>query len=551
MNRIGKLIILALLCVTFGTGYATLAQDVSRPNSAAQPTPTPTPQPIATPFTTPTPRPVQTLADLQSKIRLRLARPEVRRGQVGVKIISLNSGKIVFEENAEKYFMPASNMKNFTVAAALEKLTPDFRFVTSVYAAALPDSSGTVKGDLRIFGRGDVSISTSFSNGDYFKGLDDLAQKIVDAGVKRIGGNLIGDEGYFSGNPIPGSWEYDDLQWYYGAEISALPLNDNALDLNVVPGPAGYPCTVKVAPYNPVMRVSNRCLTSSPGSRRDLRIVKKPDQNMIEITGSLPVGNAGFKGFITVSHPAELFIALLKQRLELKGVTVAGTSRTEKRSSIPIPAPTLNSVNSVNSANSIEIAKLESPPLSLIAAKTMKPSQNMYTETLLWTVGEESRKLAQPLGTPVSNMQADSADLGISVVKNFLNSIGVAPDGIIQYDGSGLSRHNLITPDAVVQLYTYMAKQSKFADAWRNSLTIGGVDGTLANRFKGTVAAGNIRGKTGTIDQVSALSGYMTTAGGEQLVLSIVVNGVAEGRTRTGLIDDVVLNLANFNGKVD
>ena len=105
---------------------------------------------------------------------------------MGIKIVSLNTGKVIYEENAEKYFMPASNMKNFTVATALEKLTPDFRFVTSVYAPAAPDSAGLVKGNLRIFGRGDVSISTAFSEGNYYKGLDDLADKIAAAGVKRV-----------------------------------------------------------------------------------------------------------------------------------------------------------------------------------------------------------------------------------------------------------------------------------------------------------------------------------------------------------------------------
>ena len=144
-----------------------------------------------------------------------------------------------------------------------------------------------------------------------------------------------------------------------------------------------------------------------------------------------------------------------------------------------------------------------------------------------------------------------SADLGVAAVKSFLTSIGVAPDGVIQHDGSGLSRHNLITPSAVVQLYTYMSKQSKYSVVWRDSLTIGGVDGTLVNRFKGTAAAGNIRGKTGTIDQVSALSGYITTAAGDPLVLSIVVNGVNMPGERTALIDEIVLSLANFNGKID
>ena len=501
--------------------------------------------PTSTPIPQPSPVLVQnigqSLADLQSRIRARLLAPELRRGQVGIKIVSLNSGRVVFEENAEKYFMPASNMKNFTVATALEKLTPDFRFVTSVYAPAAPDSAGLVKGNLRIFGRGDVSISTAFSEGNYYKGLDDLADKIAAAGVKRVDGDLIADETYFTGSPVPGEWEWDDLQWYYGAEISALPVNDNAIDLSVKPGPSGYPCSVKVSPYNPVVRVVNQCTTSAAGTLRTLRIEKKIDRNILEITGSLPVGNAGFSGSVTVSRPAELFVALLKERLAAKGITVTGQTRAiniKPASSLP--------------DTSVEIAKLESPPLSLIAQKTMKPSQNMYTETLLWTLGENSRAAAVIPGGGVAQMSAaTSADLGISAVKKFLMEIGVAPDGIIQHDGSGLSRHNLITPAAVVQLYSYMGKRSRFWQAWRESLTIGGVDGTLRNRFKGTRAAGNVRGKTGTIDQVSALSGYVKTASGEELVFSMVVNGINEGLTRTAAMDDIVVNLANFDGRVD
>ena len=201
---------------------------------------------------------------------------------------------------------------------------------------------------------------------------------------------------------------------------------------------------------------------------------------------------------------------------------------------------------------SVEIARLESPPLSAIAAKTMKPSQNMYTETLLWTLGENSRTAESvPGGGVASANLSTSADLGISVVQKFLTSIGVAPDGILQHDGSGLSRHNLITPAAVVQLYTYMGKQSRFSQAWRESLTIGGVDGTLRNRFKGTRASGNVRGKTGTIDQVSALSGYVRTAAGEELVFSIVVNGVNEPASRTSGIDEIVVSLADYTGKID
>jgi D-alanyl-D-alanine carboxypeptidase/D-alanyl-D-alanine-endopeptidase (penicillin-binding protein 4) len=521
---------------TFLIIFALLAT-VSLPSAGQTPTPTTTPLPQPSPAAVQ--KPVQTLADLQSRIRSRLLAPELRRGQVGIKIVSLSTGKVIFEENAEKYFMPASNMKNFTVATAIEKLTPDFRFVTSVFAPSTPDAAGVVNGNLRIFGRGDVSISTSFSEGNYYKGIDDLADKIVAAGVKRVEGDLIADESYFLGSPVPGEWEWDDLQWYYGAEISALPINDNAVDLTVKPGPSGYACAVKLAPFNPVVRIVNQCTTSAAGSLRTLKIEKKIDRNIIEITGSLPVGNAGFTGSVTVSRPAELFVALLKERLALKGVTVTGQTRVVNAK------PTLPDT-------SVEIAKLESPPLSVIAAKTMKPSQNMYTETLLWTLGEQSRAaMSSPGGGVAPISTATSADLGLSAVKKFLTEIGVAPDGIIQHDGSGLSRHNLITPAAVVQLYTYMGKQSRFSQAWRDSLTIGGVDGTLRNRFKGTRASGNVRGKTGTIDQVSALSGYVRTAAGEELAFSMVVNGVNETGLRTSAMDAIVVSLADFDGRID
>ena len=544
--------------------FSAFAQDAGR-RVSPKPTPTPVPKPTVVITTNPTPTPmptttaspvVQTLPDLQAKIRARLAQPEFRRGQVGVKIVSLNSGKVIYDENSEKYFMPASNMKNFTIAAAMERLTPDFHFVTSVYANSQPDANGTIKGDLTIYGRGDVSISTAFNNGDYYKGLDNLVDKIVAAGVKRVEGDLVGDESYFRGPEIPGEWEYDDLQWYYGAGISALPINDNAVDLTVKPGASGATCVVTLLPVNPVIRINNQCATAAAGSPDTLQITKDPNQNIINITGSIPTGEKGFNGSITVSHPAELFIALLKQRLQEKGVTVTGQTRTIKTYYFGPPS-VLETARSLQSSipAPVEIAKLESPPFSIIAAKTMKPSQNMYTETILRTLGEWLREkdLKEGIATnrgPLYQTQ-DSVDVGLAATRAFRQEIGIPDDAVVQHDGSGLSRHDLITPAAVVQLYTYMAKQSKFAQAWRDALAVGGVDGTLRRRFAGTPAANNLRGKTGTIDQVSALSGYITSAAGEPIVFSIVVNGVPGESTRVRLIDDIVLNLANFNGRVD
>ncbi len=564
-TKIAVFLAFAVFCFGLNFGVSVKAQETQRQRVTEKPTPTPQilptpkqtplPNPIVSPTPTATPVPVQTISDLQARIRANLARSEIRRGRVGVKVVSLDTGKTVFEENAEKYFMPASNMKSFTIAAALEKLSPDFRFVTSVYAPAMPDASGTIRGDLSVYGRGDVSFSAAFNDGDYYKGLDALAAKIQQAGVKRIEGNLIGDESYFSGDAIPSGWEWDDLQWYYGAEVSALLVNDNAVDLSVKPNSVtGAPCTVQILPVNLVVRIVNRCTTTTSGVKRDLQIVKKLDQNVLEINGTMPSNDKEFKGYIAVSHPAELFLALLRQSLIQKGIVITGQNRVinaEDKVASTVASP----------AAPVEITKLESPPLSLIAAKTMKPSQNLYTETILRALGEQMKTVSiqNAVGAQAAtnlpsynpfNPKAGSSEHGLFAVRAFLHEIGVAPDGVLQYDGSGLSRHNLITPNSAVQLYTYMAR-SRYASVWRDALPIGGVDGTLKNRFTRTSAANNVRGKTGTIDQVSALSGYVTTVSGERFVFSTVVNDVTDGRLRQAVIDEIVVALANFNGRTN
>jgi D-alanyl-D-alanine carboxypeptidase/D-alanyl-D-alanine-endopeptidase (penicillin-binding protein 4) len=542
--KIAGFLTFALVCFGFNFGVSAFAQETERQRTIEGPTPTPKQTPTPRPTASPTPAPIQTIAELQARIRLMLSRPQLQRGQVGVKIVSLDTNKTVFETNAEKYFMPASNMKSYTVAAALEKLSPDFRFVTSVFAPAMPDASGTIRGDLTVYGRGDVSFSNSFNDGDYYKGLDALVTRIAQSGVKRVEGNLVGDESYFSGNPIPYGWEWDDLQWSSGAEISAFNINNNTLKLSVKPGGNNMPCVVQILPVNTIYKTVNQCVTNNSSVKSELKITKKLDLNVLEVSGTLPPNDKGFDGVITVSHPADLFVEMLRGLLVQKGIVITGRNRvigTKDKSILPSPQ--------------VEIAKLESLPFSVIAAKTMKPSQNLYTETILWTLGEQGKTIANGATnsteqTPLNNPKATSAERGIFMVRNFLREIGVAPDSVIQWDGSGLSRHNLITPASAVHLYAFMSK-SRYANVWRESLTVGAVDGTLQNRFKGTIAAGNVRGKTGTIDQVSTLSGYVTTAAGEKLAFSILVNGVGDVKIRQAAIDEIVVALAGFNGKTN
>ncbi|HUF04719.1 MAG TPA: D-alanyl-D-alanine carboxypeptidase/D-alanyl-D-alanine-endopeptidase [Aridibacter sp.] len=468
---------------------------------------------------------------LRTRISMTIANPALRRGSVGIKVISLDSGETVYERDAEKYFMPASNMKSFTVAAALDRLGPEHQFTTSVYAPSKPEG-GVVKGDLTIFGRGDPSFSWRYNAGDWLKAIDDLADKLIAAGVSKIEGNIVGDGSYFNTEPVPVGWGWDDLQWYYGAEVSALSVNDNVVVMKVSPSTIGLAPLVTFEPASSLFRVVNTAKTVPSGERKTLKITKRIRDNVYEISGNLPSGDPGFAGTVAVSDPPEVFADLLKQRLALKGVTVTGNAfgvdRID-RGGEPLKTEGL-----------IELVSHRSPPLRIIAENTMKPSQNLYTEILLRSLGELT-------GGP-ADIRKTSEEKGMAVVNELLKKAGVSPDSVVQYDASGLSRHNLITPNASAMLYKYL-DTARYSAFWKNSLTIGGVDGTLRRRFRGTNASGNVRGKTGTIDQVSALSGYVTSKAGERFAFAIITNGIPDAGTRVSAIDEIVLQLANLEEK--
>jgi D-alanyl-D-alanine carboxypeptidase/D-alanyl-D-alanine-endopeptidase (penicillin-binding protein 4) len=485
----------------------------------------------------------KTVDELRARIQEVLRSPELAPSQVAVKVASLDTGRTLYEENAAKLLHPASNMKIYTVAAALDRLTPDFRFKTSAYAQAAPDASGTVRGDLTVYGRGDPSFAASFNNGDYYKAIDDFAARIAAAGVKRVEGNIVGDESYFTGGRLGYGWEWDDLQWYYGAEISALTVNDNSLDLFVKPGTAvGAQAIVTTGPVTPLVTIINRVTTSPRGTRRNVMVVRPLGTNNIELTGSVPLGSdaatdKGLIGSVAVENPALLFVYMLRSSLASKGVAIMGQSQTvdaRARARLPLRTDSL-----------VEIASVQSPPLSVIAAQTLKPSQNLYTELILRTLG----KFAPPLEAAASSERTSVED-GIEAVKRFLREAGIEPRGtFVQADGSGLSRHNYITADGTTRLLTYMSTH-RYSNAFRDALPIAGVDGTLRTRLKGTPAAGNLRAKTGTINAVASLSGYVTSAAGERLVFSIILNNYPEeSSSRRSFLDAIAVLLASFTGR--
>ena len=416
-------------------------------------------------------------------------------------------------------------MKLYTVAAGLDRLSPDFRFVTSVYAPAKPDGNGVIKGDLTIYGRGDPSIAARFNSGNYFKGIDDLAARIAAAGVKRVEGDLVGDETYFIGPQYGSGWEWEDLQWYYGAEVSALTVNDNALDLFVKPGAqVGAPAVITTGPPDPLLRIVNKVVTGARGTRRDLNAYRALAGDELEITGSIALDDKGYTGGIGISRPALLFAYLLRASLSQRGVTVKGKTRTiDARPAAGFVVQPNSAVVSPGSAR-VEIASMQSVPFSVIAAQTLKPSQNLYTEIILRTLGT-----VVPPAVSTPNIDRTSESDGLEVVKTFLREAGVNPSSLVLSDGSGLSRNDMITAEATIQLLTYMHRH-RYASVFRDALPIAGVDGTLRNRFKGTPAENNLRAKTGTLSSANSLSGYVRDAAGEELAFSIMVNNYPAGR---------------------
>ena len=493
----------------------------------------------------------RSLDELKSRIEQIVRRPELEPGFFALKIVSLDSGQVIFEQEANKFVRPASNMKLYTVATAFDRLTPDFHFITSVYAKEKPDD-GKVKGDLIIYGRGDPSIAARFNDGDYFKGINALADRIVAAGVKRVKGDLVGDESYFNGAPLGSGWEWEDLTWSYGAPVSALNINDNALDLNIKPGDrVGAPVVFTTGPPAPsFVTIVNHATTSARGSRSNLRIYRGLGANTIELSGTLPMGDAGWVGGVAIQDPALAFVTMLREALVKRGVKIDGRVRTVNwrtgGSIVPAFSNTaLAKVTDVPGQSApVEIASLQSPPFGVIAAHTLKPSQNQYTELILRTLGRTQTP-------PVSDngRTRDDEDTGLEIVRTFLRQAGIGDNDVALNDGSGLSRNDLISANTTVALLTFMTKH-KYFEQFREALPIAGVDGTLRTRMRGTPAEGNVHAKTGSLSSVASLSGYVTTAAGEHLVFSMMLNNYPDAAAvRRDSIDAIAVLLASFSGK--
>ncbi|HXI89645.1 MAG TPA: D-alanyl-D-alanine carboxypeptidase/D-alanyl-D-alanine-endopeptidase, partial [Blastocatellia bacterium] len=433
--------------------------------------------------------------------------------------------------------------------------------------------------DLIVYGRGDPTMAARLNGGDYFKGLEPLITQLVNAGVRRIEGDVVGDESFFAGPPFGSGWEWDDLQAYYGAEVSALTIDDNALDLFVKPADhAGIPCRITTGPPTSLVTLINRTQTSPKGTESQIVVYRPVGENIVYVSGRLPIDNSGYYSSVAVHNPAALFAGLFKDALAQRGIAVTGRTRVidwKYREVTPLDLTKL-----------IELGSVESMPLGDIVRETLKPSQNLYAQLLLLQVGERAR-FGAVFGSMPGTIAADgsvkpgafpqpppnafdahagqtSEEVGVEVLNDFLNQAGVKKGTVLLEEGSGLSRRDVITPEATVALLSYMSR-SRWAEQYRNALPVAGIDGTLQNRMKGTPAAANVRAKTGSLRYVYTLSGYVTTAAGEHLAFSIMLNNYYSAERTAALrdssagrpalpaprddLDAIAIMLASFTGR--
>jgi D-alanyl-D-alanine carboxypeptidase/D-alanyl-D-alanine-endopeptidase (penicillin-binding protein 4) len=412
----------------------------------------------------------------------------------GVMVRSLETGETLYARNAGRMFVPASNMKIVTAAAALEALGPDYRYRTRI-AAAGPVRGGVLQGDLVVIGGGDPTISDRF-HGDVSTLLRGWADSLRAHGVTRITGSIVGNDDVFDDVPLGRGWAWDDAQDSYSAEIGGLQLNEGFVTLRITPSGTGAAVTVHPAAEGWVT-VENGVTLGAANSPAAVTVRRGETGTGIFVGGSVPADTAFVEEEVSVHNNTRFFAAALRQALTEAGIAVGGGSADDDEVADRAMEPAVLFTHT-------------SPPMREILAGFMKPSQNQIGEMLLKTLGREHRGMG-------------SAAAGTAVVDSLMRAWQMPPRLLAQADGSGLSRYNLVAPAFLVALLEREAR-SPHAAVFHAALPVAGRDGTLAARMRGTPAAGNVHAKTGTLSGVRALSGYVTTAAGERMVFSMIAN---------------------------
>ncbi len=487
---------------------------------------------------------------LDKRIDAILSAPDLARGFWGIEIVSLPEGKVLYGRNSDKLFTPASNTKIFTTAAALALIGPDYTFRTSVETSGVLDKYGRLNGDLVLVGRGDPNLSGrelpyalhTQRNDHPIVVLEQLANTLVQKGVKYIDGDIVADDSYFAFERYGEGWSQDDLVLADGAPVSALTINDNVVFVNILPADhVGERAFVSVTPFAEYYEIDNRIITTPAGIPRKIFINREPGSTLLTLWGSVPLDDPGGNEALAIEDPAQFAAALFHQLLEKRGITVYGRQRTHHTELASLSTMTVTATAPTRGGDerarplptqSLVLAAYQSKPLLEDLRVINKVSQNLHAEILLRLLGREKGA-------------SGSVEGGLEVLRGFLNQAGVPGDQYVFYDGSGLSRQNLVTPHAVVQLLNFTATQT-WGPSFRDTLPVAGKDGSLADRFANLDSRAHVYAKTGSLGGVKTLSGFATTVSGKSVAFSILSNNFNLPTKRmTDTIDNIVENVVD------
>ena len=457
---------------------------------------------------------------------------DLTQARWGVFVMSMNDGRVVYSRNSDKLFTPASNMKVYTAAVALDSLGADYRWRTSVYADKQPND-GIVEADLTLYGRGAPDLRSTH-RGDA-PSLDQLADQMVQSGVRQVRGNVVGDESYFRGELYGLGWQWNDLQWYFGAEPSALTVDENSFELTISPGnKSGSTANLAINRNSGFVHLTNNTIMAQRDATTTIGINRGLTDNEVRVWGEFPVSGRAFSAFLSIHNPALWAATLFKQALIARGIKVDGEARSRDFR--------VAETEKFDPQKAIELAHQDGETLGQIVRQTNKESNNLFAELILRTIGKE-RGASAPDPDPRKNRTRGDDEAGIAVVKSWLDHADIRTRGLAIRDGCGLSRLDLVTPESTVRLLTAIARTNS-ASVFHDSLPIAGRDGTLGGRLRRE--AGRIFAKTGTLTYVHSLSGYADTKNGEVLVFSIFCNDVTDASDAVQVIDKIAGLLAEF-----
>ncbi len=456
-----------------------------------------------------------------------LEQSDAKHARWGVFVLS-KDGRVIYSHDGDKLFTPASNMKIYTTAVALDLLGADYRWRTSVYGEKQPDAGGVINGDLILYGRGAPDLDSKSD-------LPALADQLYQRGVRRVRGNIVGDESYFRGEMYGTGWQWNDLQWYYGAAPSALTIDENTVEITIAPGDKPRAsASVTMNPNDGYVRLANNAMTGERTAVTSVGINRGLSNSDVTVWGEFPVGGRSFSAFLSAHNPALHAASILKRLLIARGIQVDGDVRTRD-----FRGP---ESERFDPQKAIEIAFVESKPLSEIARSTNKESNNLFAELILRTLGKE-KGMTAPDPDPRKNQTRGDDAAGTALVRKWLSDHTISTDGIAISDGSGLSRLDLVTPESAARLLM-VAAQAPWGKTFHDSLPIAGRDGTLHGRL--TNVAGRLVAKTGTLTYNHSLSGYAATASDEILAFSIICNDATGPGHPARTIDAIATRVAHY-----